>query len=138
MKGPAAAGAEIDLEIAAYQLKNQDHPTYQMQLPIWKASNEEGKNAIKLRKDGSEVSASTYNGCREDKSNPAMGAWGYTYEGYDPRQWIHYKLEWTQSHIKWLTANLERARFENKKPSTFPAGPLVSPANTCQTAVDGS
>lgn len=126
MKGPADAGAEIDLEIATYQLKNQDQPTYQMQLPIWKPSGVKGKDAIVLRKDGSELSARTSNGCREDKTNPAMSSWAYTYDNYDPRKWTHYKLEWNQSYIKWETAGLERVRFENKKPSSFPTGPLVS------------
>lgn len=126
MKGLADAGAEIDLEIAAYQLNNQDHPTYQMQLPIWKPSGVQGKDAVVLKKDGSELTASTSNGCREDKTNPAMGNWAYTYDNYDPRKWTHYKLEWFQSYIKWYSDNLERARFDNKKPSSFPAGPLVS------------
>lgn len=123
MKGPADAGAEIDLEIAAYQPKNQKTPIYQMHLPIWKP--EKGRDAVVLDKDGSELSVVTSNGCREDKSNPEMSEWAYTYDGYDPRSWTHYKLEWLPSHIKWHSNGLERASFENKKASSFPTTPLV-------------
>lgn len=123
MKGKGDAGAEIDLELVTYQLKNQQKPTYQMQLPIWKPSN---KYAVKLRKDGSELAAKTANGCYEDKVNPAMSEWAYTYPNYDARAWVAYKLEWFPNQIKWYTAGLERVAFENKQASSYPRTPLVS------------
>lgn len=126
MKGPADVGAEIDLEIASYQLKGQSKPTYQMQLPIWKPSGQKGKDAIVLKKDGSELTATTANGCREDKGNPAMGGWAYTYDGYDPRRWTKYKLEWFEDYIRWYSEGLERATFRKEKDSTYPSTPLVS------------
>ncbi|KAK9897629.1 glycoside hydrolase family 16 protein [Cystobasidium minutum MCA 4210] len=121
MKGKGDAGAEIDLELVTYQLKNQQKPTYQMQLPIWKPSN---KYAVKLRKDGSELAAKTANGCYEDKVNPAMSEWAYTYPNYDARAWVAYKLEWFPNQIKWYTAGLERVAFENKQASSYPRTPL--------------
>lgn len=107
-------------------MKNQQKPTYQMQLPIWKPSGVKGKDAVVLKKDGSELSAKTSNGCFEDKTNPAMSDWAYTYPGYDPRAWIEYKLEWFPKQIKWYSEGLERAAFENKKAAAYPSSPLVS------------
>lgn len=125
MKGLGNEGAEIDLEIVAYQLGGQDKATYQMQLPIWKPSGETGKTAIRLKKDRSELADTTSNGCYEDSGNPNVKAWAYTYEKYDARQWTSYKLEWFDKHIKWHSGGLERVSFENKKASSFPRTPLV-------------
>lgn len=125
MKGLGNEGAEIDLEIVAYQLGGQDKATYQMQLPIWKPSGETGKTAIRLKKDRSELADTTSNGCYEDSGNPNVKAWAYTYEKYDARQWTSYKLEWFDKYIKWHSGGLERVSFENKKASSFPRTPLV-------------
>jgi hypothetical protein len=124
-------GAEIDLEIAAYDDAGKKAPTYQMQLPIWKPPTGTAKQAIRLlkskaEKKGIELIERLYNTFFEDSGNPSAREWAYTYPGYNAREWVHYKLDWSPKSIDWYTQGVQRISFANNKDESFPHTPLVS------------
>jgi hypothetical protein len=129
--GGLEVGEEIDLEITAYDDAGKKAPSYQMQLPIWKPPTGSAEQAIKLvkskaEKDGIELLERLYNTFFEDSVNPSMPEWAYSYPGFDAREWVRYKSDWSAKSIDWYTQGVQRVSFENEKDESFPHTPLVS------------
>lgn len=98
---------QVDLELCKGQFVT----------PLWRAGGAGKSQRLSI---GTEVSEQLLGGTRR-KTN-LIETYGYQYDGFKPRSWQTYKMDWSTDRIVWSVGGTERVAYT--KQTFLPSGPL--------------
>ena len=99
--------------------------------PLWRAGGAGKSQRLAI---GTEVSEQLLGGTRR-KTN-LIETYGYQYDGFKPKSWQTYKMDWSADRIVWSIGGTERVAYT--KQTFLTSGPLPCVVPRCASFGDSS